>query len=142
MLKITRINHSAINTRNELDAMRHFYVDVLGVQTVERDIPAKFAERIPGFWMQFSNGQVHVIQYDRQSSEALPGMSCQHADPMGPHTAFYVEDIEGAAAHLEAQGVPFDRFDRFVFTRDPAGNTVEFQQDPELEGQVNGGRDA
>ena len=49
MIRITRINHSAINTRDELGAMRRFYVEVLGVQTVARDIPAKFADRIPGF---------------------------------------------------------------------------------------------
>ncbi|MFZ5654865.1 MAG: VOC family protein [Pseudomonadota bacterium] len=133
MLEITRINHSAINTRDELEAMRRFYVEVLGVRTVERDIPARFAERIPGFWMQFPNGQVHVIQYDpARSDEPLPGMNCRHARPMGPHTAFFVADIEAAARHLEANGVPFDRFDRFIFTTDPAGNTVEFQQDPEL----------
>lgn len=133
MLRITRINHSAINTRDQLDAMRRFYVDVLGVQTVERDIPAKFADRIPGFWMQFPNGQVHVIQCDPgQGGEPLPGMNCQHANPMGPHTAFFVADIDAAARHLDANGIAFDRFDRFIFTTDPSGNTVEFQQDPEL----------
>jgi catechol 2,3-dioxygenase-like lactoylglutathione lyase family enzyme len=132
MLKVTRINHTAIGTRAELDAMQHFYVDVLGVGTVERDIPAKLADRIPGFWMQFPNGQVHVIQSDPATgANAIPGMSCHHAIPMGPHTAFFVADIEAAAQHLEANRIPFDRFDRFIFTSDPAGNTVEFQQDPD-----------
>lgn len=130
MLKVTRINHSAIGTRADVDAMRRFYVDVLGITTVERDIPAKLADLIPGFWMQFPNGQVHVIQSGPGAS-AIPGMTCHHADPMGPHTAFFVADIEAAAQHLEASGIAFDRFDRFIFTRDPAGNTVEFQQDPE-----------
>jgi catechol 2,3-dioxygenase-like lactoylglutathione lyase family enzyme len=132
MLKVTRINHTAIGTRAELDAMRHFYVDVLGVGTVERDIPAKLADRIPGFWMQFPNGQVHVIQSDPATGgNAIPGMTCHHANPMGPHTAFFVTDIQAAARHLEANHIPFDRFDRFIFTSDPAGNTVEFQQDPD-----------
>lgn len=132
MLKVTRINHTAIGTRAELDAMQHFYVDVLGVATVERDIPAKLADRIPGFWMQFPNGQVHVIQADPATgANAIPGMTCHHANPMGPHTAFFVADIEAAAQHLEANRIPFDRFDRFIFTSDPAGNTVEFQQDPD-----------
>ena len=132
MIEITRINHSAINTRDQLEAMRRFYVEVLGVQTVARDIPAKFADRIPGFWMQFPNGQVHVIQCDpERAGEPLPGMSCRHANPMGPHTAFFVADIEAAARHLEQHGIAFDRFDRFIFTTDPSGNTVEFQQDPE-----------
>lgn len=132
MLKVTRINHTAIGTRAELDAMRHFYVEVLGVATVERDIPAKLADKIPGFWMQFPNGQVHVIQADPATgANAIPGMTCHHANPMGPHTAFFVADIEAAAQHLEANRIPFDRFDRFIFTSDPAGNTVEFQQDPD-----------
>ncbi|HEX4881261.1 MAG TPA: VOC family protein [Porticoccaceae bacterium] len=133
MLRITRLNHSAINTRDQLDAMRRFYLEVLGAPTVERDIPARFADRIPGFWMQFPNGQVHVIQCDpAQAGEPLPGMSCRHANPMGPHTAFYVADIEAAARHLSENGIDFDRFDRFIFTTDPSGNTVEFQQDPEI----------
>ncbi len=133
MLRITRLNHSAINTRDQLDAMRRFYLEVLGAPTVERDIPARFADRIPGFWMQFPNGQVHVIQCDpTQAGEPLPGMSCRHANPMGPHTAFYVADIEAAARHLSENGIDFDRFDRFIFTTDPSGNTVEFQQDPEI----------
>lgn len=133
MLRITRLNHSAINTRDQLDAMRRFYLEVLGAPTVERDIPARFADRIPGFWMQFPNGQVHVIQCDpAQAGEPLPGMNCRHANPMGPHTAFYVADIEAAARHLSENGIDFDRFDRFIFTTDPSGNTVEFQQDPEI----------
>lgn len=134
MLRITRINHSAIGTRDQLEAMRQFYVDVLGVQTVARDIPAKLADRIPGFWMQFPNGQVHVIQSDPgEANNPLPGMSCRHANPMGPHTAFFVADIEAAARHLEDCGIGFDRFERFIFTTDPSGNTVEFQQDPDLD---------
>ena len=39
MIKITRLNHSALGCRVEVDAMRRFYVDVLGVNTVDRDIP-------------------------------------------------------------------------------------------------------
>lgn len=130
MLKITRINHTAINTRAELDEMNHFYTEVLGVQRVRRDIPEKFDRLIPGFWMQFPNGHVHVIQYDADS-DTPPVLPCKHADPMGPHLAFYVEDIEAAANHLDENKISYDRFEGFIFSSDPAGNTVEFQQDPE-----------
>ena len=130
MLNITRINHSAINTRCELDEMNHFYAEVLGAKRVKRDIPEKFDKLIPGFWMEFSNGLVHVIEYDDEGEkpQVLPS---KHSNPMGPHLAFYVENIEAAAEHLDSHHILYDRFESFIFTRDPAGNTVEFQQDPE-----------
>lgn len=134
MIKITRLNHSALGCRVEVDAMRRFYVDVLGVNTVERDIPEQLAALIPGFWMQFPNGQVHVIQCDDSSGErkVLPELAGKPLDPMGPHTAFYVEDIEAVETHLSSEAIEYQRMDQFIFAADPAGNTVEFQQDPDL----------
>ena len=136
MINITRINHTAINTASNADAMKAYYTEHLNVNTVKRDIPEEFADLVPGFWMQFSNGQVHVIQNaDRDSSLASEG----GINPMGPHIAFYVDDINAAESYLEQQGLPVQKLDdmanpmaKIIFTRDPAGNVLEFQQDPEF----------
>ncbi len=134
MIKITRLNHTALGSRAELEAMRHFYIDVLGVNTVKRDIPEQLEKLIPGFWMQFPNGQVHVIQCGKEGEErkVLTELAGKAGDPMGPHTAFYVEDIEAVETHLSTEGVEYHRMDQFIFSSDPAGNTVEFQQDPDI----------
>ena len=56
-------------------------------------------------------------------------------NPVGPHVSYYVEDIAGAEQEVEARGlVTFamgEGKDRIVWLTDPAGNTVELQQDPE-----------
>lgn len=119
MIKITRINHTAINGEDAA-AMQAFYTQHLNVQTVERDLPDEIKEIIPGFWMQFENGQVHMIQ----NSDRTPG------NPLGPHIAFYVEDLDAAEQYLISEGIEHARLDFFIFLTDPAGNTVELQQDP------------
>lgn len=135
MIQVTRINHSAINTKTaaELAAMEHFYVKVLGMTTVERDIPEKLRTVVPGFWLQFGNGQIHVIQRDPEAltAAAIPGMTGMKRDPRGPHMAYFVADLEQAEQHLIAEKIAYDRVQGFIFTADPAGNMVEFQQDPE-----------
>lgn len=133
-MKITRINHSAINSHSRLREMTHFYSDVLGITTVKRDLPEQYDALIPGFWMQFPNGQIHVIEHNpsAKASGMLDQINHTNCDPMGPHTAFYVENIDRAEQHLAAQGVAYDRVAGFIFTCDPAGNTVEFQQDPDM----------
>jgi hypothetical protein len=51
---------------------------------------------------------------------------------MGPHLSYYVEDLEGAVRELEERGIEHLRFRLVVWLKDPAGNTVEIQQDPAL----------
>lgn len=120
MIKITRLNHTAINTPSDVEAMEQFYTQHLGARTIKRDIPEEFQDMIPGFWMQFSNAQVHVIQNSDNGA----------GNPLGPHVAYYVENIEAAEQYLSAQGIRHQRVDNILFTSDPAGNTIEFQQDP------------
>lgn len=119
--------------------MAEFYTQTLGVETVRRDLPEKYDALIPGFWMQFPNGQIHVIESSpsAKTSGMLGQITNTECDPMGPHTAFFVADIDRAEQHLAAHGVPYDRVQGFIFTCDPAGNTVEFQQDPdEVQGET------
>jgi hypothetical protein len=46
-----------------------------------------------------------------------------------------VEDLDGAIAELEARGIEYERALQGagtvqIWIRDPAGNTIELQQDP------------
>lgn len=104
--------------------MHDFYTNHLGVNTVKRDLPEELQELIPGFWMQFENGQVHIIE---NTDKTL-------GNPLGPHIAFYVEDLEAAEAYLKSESLTYQRLDMFIFLTDPAGNTVELQQDPRSSG--------
>lgn len=122
-MKITRVNHAALNIAAGITEVEHFYTRLLGIPTVPRQLPPEFAARVPGFWMQLGQTQVHIIQ------APLEGRA---REPVGPHLAFYVDDLDAAVAELGVAGIEFDRFGGFVFFSDPAGNTVELQQDPEL----------
>ena len=120
-MKITRVNHAALNVPSGVEEMERFYTGLLGIPTVPREIPPEFAARIPGFWLQLGDTQVHVIQAE------LKGVP---REPTGRHIAFYVEDLEAAVATLAAAGVAHDHFGGVVFLADPGGNTIELQQDP------------
>ena len=123
MIDITRINHTAITTPRDVEAMHTFYCQHLGAERIKRDIPAEYEALIPGFWLQFDNGQVHVIQ---QPTPGEPG------DPTGPHIAFYVRCLASAEQYLRAHSIRYQRIQDFIILSDPAGNTIELQQDPEL----------
>ena len=120
-MKITRVNHTALNIPAGIAEVEHFYTRLLGIPTVPRQLPPEFADRVPGFWMQLGQTQVHIIQ---------AALEVRAREPFGPHIAFYVEDLDAAVAELAAAGVEFDHFPGFVFCADPAGNTIELQQDP------------
>ena len=125
MINITRLNHTAINTAGEVDELKTFYQKHFGVQTVPRDIPPEYEALIPGFWMQFDNGQVHVIKND-----ASGGLR----NPMGPHIAYYVSVLNDARRHLDEMGIAYDMPNpKFIILSDPAGNTIELQQDPAID---------
>jgi catechol 2,3-dioxygenase-like lactoylglutathione lyase family enzyme len=121
-MKITSVNHAALNIPAGMAEVRHFYTQLLGIPTVPRQLPAEFADKVPGFWMQLGQTQVHIIQ------APLEGRA---REPLGPHIAFYVDDLDAAVEELETARVAFDRLGGFVFFSDPAGNTIELQQDPE-----------
>lgn len=123
MINITRINHSAINTAGDVEQMKAFYCGHLGAKTVPRDIPPEYEDKIPGFWMQFENGQIHVI-----GNPASGG----GRNPLDPHIAYYVSSLEDAERYLAENSIDFDKIGGFVFVSDPAGNIIELQQDPLL----------
>lgn len=128
MINITRINHTAINTADDVEPMQRFYTEHLGAKTVKRDIPEEFAALVPGFWMQFDNGQVHVI---KNAAPPIRNSNDAPMNPMGPHIAFYVADIKATKQYLADNNLACESVNEILFTRDPAGNVLEFQQDPD-----------
>ena len=123
-MKVTRFNHAALNVQGKIAPVREFYLDFLGIPTADR---GEMAQLIEGEWLQLGEAQIHIID-SPYAGEAL--------NPVGPHISLYVDDLEGGVRELEARGLEMvtlgEGADRIVWVTDPAGNTVEFQQDPHL----------
>ena len=117
---MTRIHHASVNTKGTLDAAHSFYTETLGLREASRpDIG------VGGHWFEAGDGsQVHLIDADPLGSGI---------DPVGHHYCLAVEDLGAAVAELEAAGIECmkigDGADGQVFVNDPAGNTIELQQD-------------
>ncbi len=124
-MKVTRINHAAINVHGKWPEVEEFYTKFMGIGTTPR--PGAIDSVIDGCWLQLPNGQVHVIASELDGS---PG------NPVGSHISYYVEDFDEAIAEIEARGLEMRKFDipdvgGIAWVTDPAGNTVEIQQDPD-----------
>jgi catechol 2,3-dioxygenase-like lactoylglutathione lyase family enzyme len=125
-MKITRLNHAAINVDGKWEETRAFYTGLLGMGTSPR--PDFIEKALPGCWLQFPNAQVHVIDAP---------LSGRAGEPIGPHVSYYVDDLGAAEQELADAGVELTAAmgegpARVIWCTDPAGNTVELQQDPDL----------
>lgn len=129
-MKVTRILHASINVSGTLAEVDRFYDEVLGLTTAPRpDIPG-----VDGRWFAVGDGQVHLVDAP---------MAGSGIDPTGPHFCLGVEDIEAVVAELDERGIPYLRATQSgtsaqadgvvqIWCTDPAGNTVELQQDRPL----------
>lgn len=112
---INDVQHVSINV-NDLDAALAFYVDLLGLDQVDRPEGGE-----SGAWLQVGATQVHL------TLRTVPPQE-------GQHFAFDVADADAVAAHLHAAGhetLPIKEvpgFCRQLFTTDPSGNRLEFNQ--------------
>ncbi|MGH9090793.1 MAG: VOC family protein [Acidimicrobiales bacterium] len=129
-MKVTRILHASVNVAGSLPEASRFYGEVLGMPAATRpEIPG-----VGGRWLAAGDGQVHLVDAP---------MAGAGIDPTGPHFCLAVEDIGAAVAELEDLGIPYfragqpsgptwrDEVVQIWFT-DPAGNTVELQEDRPL----------
>ncbi len=119
-MKVTRIQHASVNTGGRLEDARRFYADVLGLEPAPRPDLG-----VEGDWFQAGAGaQVHLI-------DAPPFGA--GIDPIGNHYCLMVDDLPSAIEELEDAGIEHLKFgdgvDTQVFLADPAGNTIELQQD-------------
>jgi catechol 2,3-dioxygenase-like lactoylglutathione lyase family enzyme len=114
------VHHVQITVgRDQEQAARRFYCEVLGLAEVEK--PEALKAR-GGFWLQVGDRQVHVGVEDGIDRPATKA-----------HVAYQVDDVEAWRPRLLAAGaqilesVPIPGFRRFEF-RDSFGNRVEFIQ--------------
>jgi catechol 2,3-dioxygenase-like lactoylglutathione lyase family enzyme len=111
----------------DLEATRRFYVDLVGMQEVERP-----AFSFPGKWFQLGHVQIHATQESVESGKAGWADQGVKVIPRGHHFAFAVEDVAEALKIAEAQGVRVasplqhrpDGY-RQAYLYDPDGHVVE-----------------
>jgi len=122
-MKVTRTLHHSFNVEGLLAPTVEFYRRLLELpDDVRPVIPG-----IDGHWFGAGNAQLHLVDAD-------PGTD--PIRPAGPHVCFAVDDLDGAIAELEEAGIPVVRGAQGptiqIWFVDPAGNTVEIQQDPDV----------
>ena len=109
------VHHVSLNV-SDVEAAKHFYVDVLGA--VERADRPDFG--FAGAWLDVGAQQIHLI-------DAPP------PDDRGQHLALLVADLDATVEELRSQGVEVSDpspvgTGRQAFTHDPSGNLVELHQ--------------
>jgi catechol 2,3-dioxygenase-like lactoylglutathione lyase family enzyme len=121
-MKVTRFHHVSVNSNDTaLDEMVRFYRDVLGLGDQPRpEIPG-----IPGHWHTVGDQELHLVG----ARPSGPGI-----DPTGHHYCVAVDDLEAAITELEERGIDYVRAVQGegtvqIWITDPAGNTIELQQD-------------
>jgi catechol 2,3-dioxygenase-like lactoylglutathione lyase family enzyme len=122
-MRVTRALHHSVNVEGRLEPTVAFYQRLLGLPSDARpEIPG-----VGGHWFGLGNAQLHLVDAD-----AGP----EPIQPTGPHLCLAVDDLDGAIAELEAEGLPYLRGAQGptvqIWFADPAGNTIELQQDPEI----------
>jgi catechol 2,3-dioxygenase-like lactoylglutathione lyase family enzyme len=121
------VHHVSINV-DDLDAARHFYIDVLGF--TERTDRPDFAG-LGGAWLDVGGQQVHLIEGE------VP-------ERKGQHYAVLVADVDAAVATLREHDVrvsdPVEVGTGLQsFTRDPCGNMVEIHEAGGVARRASGG---
>jgi catechol 2,3-dioxygenase-like lactoylglutathione lyase family enzyme len=127
-MKITRINHVAYNVAGHVAEAREFYTKLLGIPEVPIEFPGRpttFGSDM-GLWIQNQRTQMHLIGVPKKG---------ELREPVNTHVSWFVADLAEAIAELRAAGLEMREMKgdvgHIVWIADPAGNTVELQQDPE-----------
>jgi catechol 2,3-dioxygenase-like lactoylglutathione lyase family enzyme len=121
-VKVTRFHHVSVNCNGtSVNEMVAFYREVLGLGDKARpDIPG-----IEGHWHAVGDQELHLVG---------PPARGTGVDPTGHHYCVAVADLDGAIAELEERGIDYERAVQGegtiqIWFTDPAGNTIELQQD-------------
>jgi catechol 2,3-dioxygenase-like lactoylglutathione lyase family enzyme len=119
-VNVTRTLHHSVNVEGQLDSCVAFYQRLLHLSDEDRpQIPG-----VDGHWFAAGDVQLHLVDADA-GTELI--------QPTGPHVCFAVDDLDGAIAELERDGIPYVRGAQGTVVQiwfvDPAGNTIEIQQD-------------
>ena len=122
-MNITRFHHVSVNTNSTpLDEMVEFYRGVLGLADLRRpEIPG-----IPGHWHAVGDQELHLVGAPPNGTPI---------DSTGHHYCVAVTDLDAAIVELDEHGIEYQRGVQGqgtlqIWIVDPAGNTIELQQDP------------
>ena len=122
-MKVTRFHHVSVNCHDAiLEDMTAFYGGLFGLPDVPRpDIPG-----VPGTWKGVGDLELHLVGAPPRGTPI---------DSTGNHYCLAVADLDAAIAELEARGIEYQRGVQNesvvqIWINDPAGNTIELQQDP------------
>lgn len=126
LLSVHAIDHIAVVCK-DMEASRHFYQDVLGMEAVPRpNFP------FPGLWFQAGSTQIHVIMESEEAGPAGSGESRGTMPQRGTHFAFEVDSCAEANRiltenRIEIVAGPQSRPDGFqqLYIADPDGYLVE-----------------
>jgi len=121
-MPIDGLNHFNLRVhRSELEAVKDFYVDVLGLVIGERP-PFDSS----GYWLYADNAPiVHLVEANPDESLAATGPN------VIDHLAFQCTDLEEATVRLQSAGVEFEArqvpgtTQHQLFMSDPVGVGVE-----------------
>jgi catechol 2,3-dioxygenase-like lactoylglutathione lyase family enzyme len=119
-VKVTRTLHHSVNVEGQLDETVAFYRRLLELDDESRPV----IPGVDGHWFAAGQIQLHLVDAD-EGPQAIK--------PTGPHVCFAVEDLAAAIAELEESGIPYVEGAQGAVVQiwfvDPAGNTIEIQQD-------------
>jgi catechol 2,3-dioxygenase-like lactoylglutathione lyase family enzyme len=110
-----------VNVEGHLDETAAFYRQLLELDDEARPV----IPGVDGHWFAAGGVQLHLVDADA-------GVGA--IKPTGPHVCFAVEDLAAAIGELERSSIPYLEGAQGpvvqIWFVDPAGNTVEIQQDP------------
>jgi catechol 2,3-dioxygenase-like lactoylglutathione lyase family enzyme len=121
-MKVTRFHHVSVNCHDaSLDDMVAFYGGLLELD----DLPRPEIPGVDGHWHAVGDQQLHLVGAPPRGTPI---------DATGNHYCVAVADLDAAVAELEARGIPFQRGLQGesvvqIWINDPAGNTIELQQE-------------
>jgi catechol 2,3-dioxygenase-like lactoylglutathione lyase family enzyme len=123
-VRVTRTLHHSVNVEGNLDDSVAFYRRLLSMPDEARpNIPG-----VGGHWFSAGDVQLHLVDAPAGGGPI---------QPTGPHVCFAVSDLDEAIAELEREGIPYERGAQGpviqIWFVDPAGNTVEIQQETILD---------
>jgi len=115
--------------REHIDAVRHFYRDVLGLEEISARQQDPGGERL--MWFALGHGQLHL------------NMGGKTDPPSSRHFAVLVRNFDELMTHLERNGVRLEEREpgrfwgtrpngmKYAFCYDPVGNRIELIESPD-----------
>ncbi len=123
-MRITGFNHVGLNAAGKHAEVGAFYTSFLGLNDIER---AGAATLVNGYWFGKDHPFVHVVTDPAEGGLEMPNNT---------HLSLFVDDIDAAVAEVKELTEDHLHFgegnSQIIWFKDPAGNTLELQQDPSL----------